>query len=152
MNTLPTVAESEKAIDEGSSKYLLGCGKDREGYHIPGSRWVYKLAKYPEDRVNENEYQRYIEITQSGRLPENVRIPEMHLLPNGVIAAEYVDGDRPRCSWRAHDEHPSDYVCWKDSLRKVEHDFNMSDSSAACNLRLTTIDGAEILYIIDLGE
>lgn len=155
MTDMPTLEEFQLATD--SYDYYLGSGMDRHGYHIPGSRWVYKVAKNPDMRINEAEYRRYQELLQQG-LPEGIAIPEMHLLHNGAIAAEFIAGERPesRCDYtHENDSHYADYaVCWYNWVEAFSAQTGLWDSSALCNMRLIRDDLGNVVkvYMIDLGE
>jgi hypothetical protein len=151
VDTLPTVEEYLRAITNMNN--IIGEGRDRVGFHIPGSNWVYKSAKYPIDRINQREYNKYTELMNSD-LPDGIAIPEMHLLSNGVLAARYILGDRPKnCYWRTHEKHQDDYYsCWLNAVELFSDKFSLLDSSALCNIRLVDNDGEVTIYVIDLGE
>lgn len=151
VDILPTVEEYLRAI--ASMDNIIGEGRDRVGFHIPGSAWVYKAAKHPIDKINQGEYDRYIKLINSD-LPDGIAIPEMHLLSNGVIAAQYIPGNKPEnCRWREHTKHENDYYsCWLNAVELFTDRFGMLDSSALCNIRLVDNDGEITVYVIDLGE
>ncbi|KAI4218410.1 MAG: hypothetical protein L6R40_008776, partial [Gallowayella cf. fulva] len=138
---LPTLEEC--AVATGNDEYMIGAGRDRRGYHIPGSRWVYKVAKYPSERVNRREYDSYRKVVDSGSMPAGLHLPEMHLLDNEVMASEYIPGERPKsCDWRTHaDTHIEDDACWTNVVATFCDRFGYYDSSAACNVRIVDSNG-----------
>jgi hypothetical protein len=152
MTDMPTVEECE--IATGSYDFYVGSGWDRHGYHIPGSRWIYKVAKDPNNDVNQGEYSRYQEL-QEQFLPDGIAIPEMHLLENGIIAAEFIDGEKPHEYCRDHDSHYEDYpACWLNWVNEFSGQTGLWDSSALCNMRLIRDEAGNVtkVYLIDLGE
>lgn len=152
MADMPTLEECEQAT--GSYDFYVGSGMDRQGYRIPGSRWIYKVNKSRNYDVNAKEYRRYREVIEE-QLPYGISIPEMHLLPNGVIAAEYIDGEKPDSYCYDHDKHYMHYeACWFNWVDKFTAETGMWDSSALCNMRLIRNEAGEVskVYIIDLGE
>ena len=152
MTDMPTVEECQEAIN--SYDNFVGAGCDRRSYRIPGSRWVYKVAKIPSNRVNEKEYHRYQNFLAE-RLPYGVAIPEMHLLPNGVIAAEYIDGEKPDQYCDNHYSHYEDYeACWQNWVNEFSGQTGLWDASVLCNMRFIRNEAGKVIkvYIIDLGE
>lgn len=148
----PTIAECETAT--ANKDFRIGSGRHRIGYHIPGSRWVYKVQRNATGSTNREEYDRYREITESNKMPYGVFLPEMHLLSNGVIASEFIPGDKPTyCDWEEHEDyHTDDNSCWLTIVQLFESIFDLDDSSASCNVRVVESDGTRKVYMIDLGE
>jgi hypothetical protein len=142
MITAPSVKESEKAIS--SEKYLLGSGCDRMGFRIPGSRWVYKMEKpHASGRANRREYEAYTKLMDIPELLGNVHLPEMHLLENGIIAAEYIEGVKPK-GIDPFVDPIVDAFCQYTSLW---------DAAARCNIRVVIDEaGTKKIYIIDLAD
>ncbi len=152
MTDMPTLEECEQAT--GSYDYLVGSGCDRRGYRIPGSRWIYKVAKYANSYTNRQEYLHYQSLMVK-TLPARIAIPEMHLLDNGVIAAEYIDGDKLESYCNDHDSHYEDYdACWLNWVNEFSGQTGLWDSSALCNMRFIRNESGDIVkvYLIDLGE
>jgi hypothetical protein len=133
---MPTLAECEQAT---VSEYEIGEGRDRTGYHIPGSKWVYKIQRYSRSNANQREIIRYEQLINSSNVPDGIAFPEMHILENGVIAAEYIEGREP-------DDQEMELVY------KLEDIFGMYDSSASCNIRVVETENVKTVYIIDLAE
>lgn len=137
---MPTLEECREATS--NAEYKIGEGRDRVGYHIPGSRWVYKVQHYSRGFANAQEYDKYVRISAANYT--EVMIPEMHLLENGVIASEFIDGDEP-------DYHNDEDVF--DMVYRLENKFGLYDSSASCNIRVVKHDdGSRTVYVIDLAS
>lgn len=148
--SLPTLEEAEQAFS--NQDYFIGEGRHRSAYHIPGSRWVYKINRNGAGRVNRREYGHYNRIKAS-EIPDCVRLPEMHLLDGDIIAAEYIPGERPDyCDWRTHKDHHSPRACWRNIVDLIEDTYFLDDLCPA-NIRESYDDQVTlIVYIIDLGE
>lgn len=140
MSDLPTMEECNKAIS--NPEYEIGKGKDRRAFRVPGSKWVYKVADYYDTYTNPGEIERYTMLMNNPDLiPEGLHFPEMHLMENGVVAAQFIDGDRAR-----NQEE-------KEIATQFADNIGWHDSSAYCNTRVTVdSEGNKKLYIIDLGE
>lgn len=130
--TKPSVEQCLIAFS--SPDYIIGQGGDRIGFHIPGTEWVYKLGKHPKRNVNRQEFERYEKLKEV-EWPRGVCLPEMHLLDNGALASEYIDGVRPKAR--------------VDEVDFCATVFGLDDIRATCNIRVTS-EGK--IYVIDLGE
>lgn len=143
LDTPPSVEEFEKARG-----YKIGSGCFRTVFRVPGSRWVYKVDS--DGSVNAREYTTYLKYRPS--LQGNVKFPEMHLLPNGILAAEYIEGEI------------GEYECWnwKNGVigcvrnciedcwaKRIEFLARAIRDLHYQNIRIQS-DGT--IYIIDLGE
>jgi len=147
LTDMPSRREAE--IATSNPDYLIGEGCDREVYHIPGSRWVYKsLMKHGQDMANTYELQKYNEL--KGNLPKGMAIPEVVYIDSQTIACEYVGGKHPDSDcyigWHCP-ECVNPATCWIryfDTLPKTPitdiHSFNVK----------ITEDGT--YWLIDLGE
>lgn len=135
---------------------MIGRGTYRKVYKTKYGKWVVKVDSLSNPRVggNESEYATYVSLRSALRniLPDNVRIPEMHLV-NGYLVAEYVKGVQPK-SWCGldpddgykpyHNSSCDGKDCWINRLSGVRiRDIHPH------NVILTDDD---ILYIIDLGH
>jgi hypothetical protein len=142
---IPTLRKARYAIEKGT---LIGEGSYRKVYRTRRGKWVYKVniggKGVGSNRWEWNTYQDYHD---NLNLPENVRIPQMHYLPNGIIAAEYVNGKEPNndCYRDYHvSSCPGVDVCWAEKVKNVP----ISDIHYQ-NVLIT--DGG-LIYIIDLGH
>jgi serine/threonine-protein kinase RIO1 len=81
-------------------------------------------------------------------LPEGVRVPKMVMLPNGVLAVEYIDGSHPdtHCWFADHDCDDASN-CWYTKLMAtgVSNIRGFGDISF---LNVIMTDNA--IYVIDL--
>lgn len=151
MTRTPTVKTAEYALDKGE---IIGSGAYRYVYKTKRSKWVYKVNKANSwgSHGNKEEYETYLSVKRKGSLPPGVKMPEMHLLENGVLAAEYIKGKHPQssCSPRYHDfdnncsELLGQGECW---ARKFA-DVNLYDIH--CYNVIIGDDG--YIYVIDLGH
>jgi hypothetical protein len=147
---VPTLEEIQ-AILSGADK--IGEGSWRTVYRVPGSRWVIKVDTpedfYGDDDNGDNaaEYVAYLELKNSGLLTDYIKIPEMHLIGEYIVA-EYIEGEHPENScWTGfHTEYcPGTKNCWRTKFNDCgfhNHDLH-SD-----NIKITDDD---VIYIIDLG-
>jgi hypothetical protein len=146
---LPSEEESEIARQFGR---MIGSGAFRDVFRIPGSRWVYKFedAEYGSANCNQREFLNYT--SKRKTLPEGVDFPEMHFLPNGAIAAEYIDGMLgvdihslfDPCVCASH----GITNCWRTMVKPVA-DAGMRDLHGR-NVMVAHSD--KKIYIIDIGE
>lgn len=158
MDTLVTELPSdEEAVYAERYGVKVGAGAYRKVYRIPGSRFAYKV----EHRVgwssgsgaNRQEFHNYT--TRRNELPAGVDFPEMHMLPSGTIAVEFVDGvlGKVAHSWT---DNGYDYKencmcsshwgaqCWKKAIASVD----MRDLHGG-NVMISR-EGK--ILIIDIGE
>lgn len=102
LTNMPSIAEAELATSVPGN--FIGKGVSRETYRLPGSSWAYKIeTPYGKNKkANETEWIAYNELKDT--LPEGIKFPEMHLLDNGIIATEFIDGEHPdnQCSSIGH--------------------------------------------------
>lgn len=158
MDTLVTeIPSDEEAYYAQAYGVKIGAGAFRKVYRIPGSRFAYKFEHArgwsSNSGANRQEFHNYT--TRRATLPEGVDFPEMHMLPSGAIAVEFVDGvlgkvahswsdnglsyrDNCMCSshWGAQ--------CWKKAIEGID----MRDLHGG-NVMITR--QGKIL-IIDIGE
>lgn len=139
----PTVRKAMYAIQHGE---LIGQGSYRKVFRTSRGKWVYKVNISPSIDIGSNAhewktYQRFVNV----ELPKRVRLPEMHYLNGGIIAAEYINGITPEntCYRDYHDETcPGINKCFAEVVK----DIDISD--IACD-NVVIKDG--IIYLIDLG-
>lgn len=141
---LPTLRKAKYAITHGR---MIGKGSYRKVFRTQRSRWVYKVNQFPNIHIGSNaeEWRTYQKFS-SIELPEGVKIPEMHYLPGGIIAAEYVKGvSAPTDCYRDyHDEDcENPEICWAERLKNVQI------SDIACD---NVVIQGDVIYIIDLGH
>ncbi len=144
---VPTLRKARNAKRIGK---MVGSGCFRKVFRTGSSKWAYKFDKSEGSTgngSNYSEYQTYLAIKDSGRLPESVRLPEMHLLEGNILAVEYVKGKHPD-NWCDPDYHvsrcPGKDKCWAGRFQRSPirdmHNQNV----------ILTKDGT--LYLIDLGH
>ena len=145
---LPTVRKAAYAIKRGNK---IGEGAYRAVYKTKSGKWVYKVNTGYGTGIGSNgsEYATYVSVKNSVKLPDGVKLPEMHMVGE-YIAAEYVDGEHPTnwCSpgpYGFHDNGcPGVDTCWAAKVNDVKindlHPYNV----------MVTKDGT--VYIIDLGH
>lgn len=150
MTTVPSVRTARYALKKGK---VIGSGAYRRVYKSKRGKWVYKVDKTDVygNHGNTEEYATY-QLLKTRQLPPGVKIPEMHMLPNGVLAAEYIDGVQPK-NWCSPDYHGSncseryspDEACWARSF--VNSPIYFADLH---NGNVVVKDG--VVYVIDLGH
>ena len=150
MATVPSVRTARYALKKGR---IIGSGAYRKVYKSQRGKWVYKIDKDDTygNHGNAEEYETY-KILKTRQLPPGVKLPEMHMLPNGVLAAEYVDGVQPN-SWCSPDYHGSncseyrdkDNTCW--ARRFANSPIFFADLH---NGNVVIKD--DVVYVIDLGH
>lgn len=90
--TIPSLSEADKIIR--AERYYIGQGVTRRVYYRPGDYWAYKVVHDAvHDDSNSMEYENGIYFRSM--LPAPIRIPEMHLLSNGILAVQYIHGEGP---------------------------------------------------------
>jgi hypothetical protein len=148
MDTLidvPSIENANYALEHGK---CIGIGSFRQVYHLTGSKWVYKFERGNEG-TNHEEYCN--SIRYANQLPENVFIPEMVMLSNGVIAAELITGILVSSLHYGWDDDCSckEYnlaVCYQQYIEPMTSKvFDLSGSNV-----ILTREGK--VYLIDLGE
>lgn len=138
---LPSIEEYEMACSHPD--YLIGMGCDRYCYRVHNSKWVYKQEKFTSPGSNRREYANYLTLKENSWMLGSICIPEMHLLTNNVIAAEYVSGYLPGY----YDEFVNS------ALDEFCHLTNLWDTQAKSNIRVVLdADGNKKIYIIDLAD
>lgn len=144
VDSLPTVDEANNAINYGKRFTEGSC---RNVYYIPGSKWVYKTdMHYAYSQGNAAEWAAYLDKKDS--LPAGIKYPEMHMLENGVLAAEFIDGEVP--SWGCWEsEHDCEDVSKCFWLINFELISSVTRDGHPGNLRV--MPNGDI-YIIDLGH
>lgn len=130
----------------------IGCPSAfRDVFKCKTSKYVYKFVRPSRWEVsqqsNSREYANYLKMKEILILPDGVKLPEMHLLADGTIAAQYIKGVHPQytgCNESSHHNKncPGIESCWATKiiplgLRDVHHQ----------NV-LIAADGT--IYIIDL--
>ena len=145
---LPSVEEAQYARRYGER---IGVGAYRTVYRLPGSKWAYKFESnnYWSSGANNREMFNYR--TRRGTLPEEIDFPEMHMLSDGTIAAEFVNGTLAR---EAHTGYGYNMVCNCESLRAVK-----CWQKAVDVLNMQDLHGRNVMIrkdgkimIIDIGE
>ena len=142
---LPTLRKARYAKERGK---VLGDGSYRIVYRTRGSKWVYKFNLDANSELGNNvhewkTYQQY----KSMDLPGGVKLPEMHYLNGGIIAAEYIDGKHPEnaCYRDWHSEEcPGITECWSEKVKHVP----VSD----IHHQNVLITNSGDIYLIDLGH
>lgn len=150
---VPTMRQARYAKVAGRN---IGDGSYRKVYKTPRGKWVFKVNRtddeYGRRYGNEGEYKTYLKLKDSNILPDGVKLPEMHLLSDGTLAAEYVKGEHPKnwCSPDYHGSWGSDCDgtgdCWANKFK--DGGFPVKDMHPE-NV-IVTEDGT--VYIIDLGH
>lgn len=141
----PTLRKAMYAVHHGK---MIGEGAYRVVFRTRSGKWVYKVNSTTE-RVGGNftEWKTYNRLLNSNILPVGVKLPEMHYLNGGILAAEYIKGRHPEveCYPEYHDEDlcPGKDLCWAEKIKGVPiSDLHFENV-------LITDDGT--IYIIDLG-
>lgn len=150
MSTVPNVRTARYALKKGR---MIGAGAYRKVYKSKRGQWVYKVDKTDcyGKHGNAEEYETYL-ILKASQLPPGVKIPEMHLLPNGVLAAEYIDGVQPKnwCSPDYHGSNCSEHFdktssCW--ARKFVNSPIFFADLHNG-----NVVVKGDVVYVIDLGH
>lgn len=142
---LPTVEASEDARWNGTK---IGAGAFRDVYRLGNSRWVYKfdggfIGANKQEAINYNKIQEY--------LGKHYAVPEMILLENGALAAEFVEGklaaevhaySDPNCVCMSHGIPD----CWRKLIAPLAAKFDDLHG------RNVIISPNGKLVIIDIGE
>lgn len=148
---LPTQRKARYAVKYGRK---VGSGSYRTVYRTSRSRWVYKVDNESTwgEHGNREEYEAYISLRNNNRLPEGVKLPEMHLVGR-YLAAEFIEGKHPT-SWctpsRYKDYSPDHYEncsgadCWATKCNGTPINDLHKDNV------IVTDDGT--VYIIDIGH
>jgi hypothetical protein len=140
---LPSVADADEVTS--NEEYYLASGCYRRVYYKPGSKWVYKIGDLTS---NKREYETYLKFRPS--LTDDIRFPEMHLLKNGVIAAEYIEGNQGDIRCWGYSNNGCSRNCATDCWAKRIHFLSkMIRDLHYGNIRITKDN---TIYIIDLGE
>lgn len=144
VDTLPTIEEANDAINHGKR---FTEGSYRNVYHIPGSKWVYKTdirKGYPQGNID--EWEAYLDKKDS--LPAGIKYPEMHMLDNGVLAAEFIDGEI--ASW---DCWMGDHACTSlDDCFWIKNEYLLSSVTRDGHPGNIRVMPNGDIYIIDLGH
>jgi predicted Ser/Thr protein kinase len=149
MVKVPTVRMAKIARSRGS---IIGpASVFRLVYKCKTSKYVFKFLRGDTNRsrrtANAREYAVYTILKETVTLPDGVKLPEMYLLADGTLAAEYIDGYHPNestCDGYGHSRKkcPGLDSCWATKVLEVGlrdiHHQNV----------LITDDGT--VYIIDL--
>lgn len=139
----PSEREAEIARTWGTK---IGFGAFRDVYRRPESRWVYKFDATGGD-ANRREAENYRRIQQY--LGDLFDVPEMVLLDNGVLAAEFVEGklgvevhpyDAPECPCLSHGIPD----CWRKLITRIPNKF---DDLHGRNVKIVD----KKIVIIDIG-
>lgn len=144
----PTLEECKEALKLPP----IGSGVDRTVYRVPGSLWVYKKEKRYAKGTNADEYGTFVQLRH--KLPDGIALPEMVLLSNEVLAAEYIENEveqyadpNSECDFGWHIKCKDENACWTTPwVNKIEstgYNFDVHGGNILIN------DG--IIYIIDLG-
>jgi hypothetical protein len=149
IDTLEAIPTVDDAMAISTEDNYLGSGCYRTVYRKKGSRWVIKVDN-EDGAVNRKEYETYLQFRPS--LTNNVYFPEMHLLDNGVLVAEFIDGvcGNMRC-WNYSNgvigcKQNCQEECW---AQRIEYLANQIQDLHYQNIRI--LPNGDI-YIIDLGE
>jgi hypothetical protein len=141
-----------------TSGIKIGEGSCRKVYATKYGKWAVKVNIYRKVYGgNTTEYNTYLDF-KNKPLPEGVKIPEMHLLKDGILVVERIKGKHPT-NWCENDFHveavsgdeyeystecPGLDKCWAEKTKDVKikdlHPYNVK----------VLRDGT--VYIIDLGH
>lgn len=141
---MPTLEEARRAI---SAEFRLAAGTMREVYHIPGSKWVYKVDIRASGGFggNTDEYEAYL--AKKDNLPNGIYVPLMVMLEAGILAAEFIDGVKPPdCGLGFHcclDRANCFWTFYSRTIQDVTRDAFFEN---------IVIDKTGKIYIIDLGH
>lgn len=157
----PTLSEAYDIVNGNVNS--IDMTSSRGVYINPTYEWVYKFEDYQQ---NESEYKLakfYYEHPEM--LPEMVRVPEVVLLDDEVLAMQYIDGEHPpECA--TYDGNIGCYVesckcskemlehyngCWRKHLHITEAFGYDSPLINDCHNRNVLIDKNYYIWIIDLG-
>lgn len=151
MTAKPNVRTARYALKAGR---MFASGSYRKVYKTVKAKWVYKVDREDtfDQHGNREEYQTYLSMKDL-TLPEGVKIPEMHLLNNGVLAAEYIQGETPP-NWCSSDYHASNCTernhnprpCWARKFAGM--DITVKDLH---NGNVVVTENGDV-YIVDLGH
>lgn len=148
LDVKPTEAMAKQAM---SRKYnIIGSGAYREVYRADDSEWCFKVdLRKSLFGGNQSEWETYLQVYNAPWLNDGLRIPEMHMLSNGILAVRYIEGTHPdkriRCVPETHRYNCIGEDCW---AYRVTNYVTINDIHPA-NLIMTA---DKILYIIDLGH
>jgi RIO-like serine/threonine protein kinase len=146
----PSLDEGMQAI--GDLRYEIGSGCSRTVYRIPGSPWVYKEDTSSNCDQNETEFANYNIMKYS--LPIGIYLPEMHMVGNNILAAEFIDGKHPvglDCYTGFHAKNcrnteREEWCFWTHHAEAVD---SVIGDSHSYNVKIST-DGR--IYILDLAD
>jgi hypothetical protein len=147
LDTKPTVTMAKAACTKPN---LIGSGKYRNVYRKDNSEWCFKVDRQSFLRGdNKSEWETYLMIKDAPWLNEWVRIPEMHMLDNGILAARYIEGTHPDRHIRCYPDHHR-YNCIGDDCwaYKVTPAVLINDIHSE-NIIVTA---EKVVYLIDLGH
>lgn len=149
---LPTQRKARYAVKFGRK---IGEGSYRTVYKTIRSRWVYKEDIHGSygSHGNREEFEAYTSLSNNNRLPNGVKLPEMHMVGN-YLAAEYIKGKHPAnwCTPSRYRDYKADHYsncpgekeCWATKCNGVPvndlHNENV----------IITADGT--IYIVDVGH
>jgi hypothetical protein len=136
------------AMDAINNGEVIGQGAYRRVFRKGRSKYVFKVNISSCDS-NSREISQYHAVKAT--LPKGVKMPEMILLENGVVAAEYIKGVFPEggsfCAITYHDDDCDDNAtCWAEPFIRTPG-FSYYDVHRYNLIR--TKDGT--LYLIDVG-
>ena len=151
MTDEPSIVRARYARDYGI-ELGEGNGASRRCYWDRKSKWAYKFIIVGEEcnnpKANLEEWQHY-----SALDTENlgiVKVPEMKLLSNGILAIEYIEGNHPANDcWTGYHECGDIPECWYNRIngRRMARNIKGFHDISPFNVIETTSGN---IYVIDL--
>lgn len=143
---VPTIEDSVATI---KAVNIIGEGSSRTVYWDGKSQWAFKVGhtQWTTEDSNASEFENWTAI-KDVQLPAGVRIPEMHMLTNGVLAVEHINGWHPESScWGMTHECDNEGTCWYTQFETsgIERIKGFGDVSYA-----NVIMADDGIYVIDL--
>jgi serine/threonine-protein kinase RIO1 len=148
VKTLPSIEEAHLAFSH--SRNRIGSGSFREVYRLPNSYWAYKRDKsrYSKTDGNKAEWSNYKRLITTA-IPANIRLPEMFMLSNGILAVQFIEGKVPTQEFCYPDYHCCDeqdscfWTIYGEALENLVGDMHSYN---------VIIDQLGNIYMIDLGS
>lgn len=145
----PTEERAQYAREFGT---LVGEGASRKCYWDGKSRWAYKFI-ITTDSWN-NKKANIEEIENYNRLNEIdlgvIKVPEMRLLRNGVMAVEYIKGKHPETDcWAGQHECGNVPECWYNRINGYRYEMKVQGFKDISLYNVIEADDGNY-YMIDL--
>lgn len=147
----PTVERAEYAREYGE---MVGEGSSRRVFWDGTSRWAYKFIinddPWNNKKANREEFDNYLKLSDADL--GIIKLPEMQLLNNGVMAIEYIKGSHPSndCYSGQHDFGCGDSPdCWYNKTNARHYESNVKGFRDISWANVIVAESGDI-YAIDL--